>query len=344
MRAAILRAGAIVVDDWPDPVPARGQVLVETIACGICGSDLHCRLHAHDFVAASRASGMTIFDFDPDADLIMGHEFSARVVDVGPGGDAALVGTPVVAHPVLVTAAGVRTVGYANDIPAGYAERMVLDAERLLPVPNGVDPRWAAMTEPMAVGLHAVNASWVDRTRSAVVVGCGPVGLAVLASLRARGVPLVVAADYSPARRALASTMGAHVVVDPASTSALDAYRAAGGGETPTVVFEAVGVPGMIERLTAESPRNSQVVVVGLCMQTDRIWPAVAINKEVTLSFVLGWTPDEFRASLHGIGEGTLDVAPLITGDVPLDGVAGAFDELANPERHAKVLVRPNGV
>jgi threonine dehydrogenase-like Zn-dependent dehydrogenase len=165
----------------------------------------------------------------------------------------------------------------------------------------------------------------------------------VLATLRFRGVPLVVAADFSPARRALAGLMGAHVVVDPAETSAMDAFAAA-GGVGPTVLFDAVGVPGMIEAAMVAAPRNSQVLVVGLCMQTDRIWPAVGINKEITLSFVLGWSPEEFRDCLEGIADGRLAVAPLITADVLLDGVAAAFDELAHPDRQAKVLVRPNGL
>jgi 2-desacetyl-2-hydroxyethyl bacteriochlorophyllide A dehydrogenase len=341
VRAAILRRGEIVVDDVPEPVPGPGQVLVETIACGICGSDLHCRLHAHDFVAAAKASGMSVFDFDPDADLVFGHEFAARVVGLGPGVAGVVEGVAVVGHPVVVNDHGVRSVGYANELMGGFAQRMVLEAPRLLPVPNGLDPRHAALTEPMAVGRHAVNASWVGRTRSAVVVGCGPVGLAVLASLRAAGVPLVVAADFSPARRALAERMGAHVVVDPATTDAVEAWSSA-GGRGATVVFEAVGVPGLIDRLLTAIPRNSQILVVGLCMQHDQLWPAVAVNKEATISFVLGWTPDEFRDSLADLAEGRIDVAPLVTADVGLDGVAGAFEELANPERHAKVLVRPN--
>ena len=343
MRAAVLRQGRIVVDDVAEPRPGPGQVLVDTIACGICGSDLHCRLHAHDFVAASRAAGMAVFDFDPDRDLVMGHEFAARVVELGPGVSGIAEGTAVVAHPVTVDERGVRSIGYTNEVPGGFGEQMVLGAAHVLPVPNGLDPRFAALTEPMAVGLHAVNASWVDRTHSAVVLGCGPVGLATIASLRAAAAPLIVAADFSPARRALAVQMGAHVAVDPTDVDAFEA-RAAAGGSGPTVVFEAVGVPGMIERAIAAAPRRSQVVVVGLCMQTDRIWPAVAINKEATMSFVLGWTPEEFRASLDAIADGRIDVAPLITADVALDGVAGAFDELANPERHAKVLVRPNGL
>ena len=344
MRAAILRAGQIVVDDMPEPSPAPGQVLVETIACGICGSDLHCRLHAHDLVAASKASGMTLFVFDPDADVVMGHEFSARVVGLGAGVSGLSEGDEVVAHPGLVVDRNYYTIGYSNTVPGGFAERMVLDATGTLPIPNGVDPRWAALTEPMAVGLHAVNASWVDKTKSAVVLGSGPVGLAVIAALRVRGVPLIIASDYSPGRRALATKMGAHVVIDPSVTTPMDAYRAAGGGERPTVIFDAIGVPGIIESAIASSTRNSQVVVVGLCMQTDRIWPAVAINKQITLSFVLGWTPEEFRASLFDIAEGRIDAASLISADVTLDAVATAFDELAQPDRHAKVLVRPNGL
>jgi 2-desacetyl-2-hydroxyethyl bacteriochlorophyllide A dehydrogenase len=238
---------------------------------------------------------------------------------------------------------GARGIGYANELAAGYAERFVVEAARTLAVPDGLDPRLAALTEPMAVGLHAVNASWVDRTRSAVVLGCGPVGLAVLAALRFRGVPLVVAADFSPARRALAERLGAHVVVDPAVAPAIDAFAAA-GGQGPTVLFDAVGVPGMLDAALVAAPRHSQVLVVGLCMSTDRIRPAVGVNKELTVTFVLGWSPEDFRDSLHAIAEGRIDVAPLVTADVTLDGVAAAFDELASPERHAKVLVRPNGL
>ena len=219
---------------------------------------------------------------------------------------------------------------------------MVLDASRALPVPNGLDPRLAALTEPMAVGLHAVNASWVDQTKSAVVLGCGPVGLAIIAALTLRGVPLVVAADFSPVRRAFAAQLGAHVVVDPAQNDAVAAWREV-GGRGRTVVIDAIGVPGIIESAMAGAPRRSQILVVGVCMQTDRFWPAVGINKELTVTFVLGWNPEEFRECLEGIGDGRLDVAPLVTGDVELSGVAGAFDELARPDRHVKILVRPNG-
>lgn len=337
----MLRKGQLVVDDVAEPVPGEGQVLLETVACGICGSDLHCAKHAASFVASSRASGMSIFDFDVDADLVMGHEFSARVLECGPGVEAIAVGQAVVAHPVVRTPQGAKSVGYCNDYPGGYGQRMVVEARGVLAVPSGTDPAHFALTEPLAVGLHAANAARVGETRSAVVLGCGPVGLATIAALRFRQVPLIVAADFSPARRALAATMGADVVVDPATTSAIDGWRG-GGGRGPTVIFDAIGVPGIIELAMSQAPRRSQIVIVGVCMETDRFWPAIGINKELSLQFVLGWTAEEFRESMVAIAEGTIPTEPFITGEVGVDGVAGAFETLATPDHHVKILVRPN--
>ena len=342
MRAAILRGGEIVVDDVPEPTPSENQVLLETIACGICGSDLHAREHADEFIAASRDCGMAIFDWDTSRDVVMGHEFSARVLDVGRGVSGIRAGQEVVAHPVVTTAAGFKSVGYANDFPGGYGQRMIVNASGVIPLPTGSDAIHAALTEPIAVGLHAVNASWVDRTHSAIVLGCGPVGLAVIAALQLRDVPLIVAADFSPIRRARAAALGAHVTVDPRREEAVSAWRAA-GGHGPTVLFDAVGVPGMIDTAMRAAPRHSQVLVVGLCMPSDQFKPAIGINKELTLSFVLGWTPEEFAMSMRAIASGELDVSPLITGHVPIEGVAAAFESLASPDDHVKILVRPNG-
>ena len=107
------------------------------------------------------------------------------------------------------------------------------------------------------------------------------------------------------------------------------------------MVFECVGVPGVLDQVIAAAPIYSRVVVVGVCMGEDRIQPAIAINKEIDLRFVLGYTPQEFREALHLLAEGKVDPTPLVTGSVGLDGVAGAFDALGDPEAHAKILVTP---
>ena len=169
----------------------------------------------------------------------------------------------------------------------------------------------------------------------------------------------MVASDFSPGRRALARPCGADVVVDPAQDSpyaaarpitatsttcpqALDlavgameklrrlpvpwwhVWRAAerlGARPKSPVIFECVGVPGVIDEIITGAPLFSRVVVVGVCMGADRIRPAMAINKEIDLRFVLGYTPLEFRDTLHMLAEGKVDAAPLVTGEVGLDGV-----------------------
>lgn len=338
MRAAVLRDGRMVYrDDVAEPTPGPGQVLVEVTACGICGSDLHFAAHGEAVLAATRAmSGIPAADtaVDLGADVFMGHEFSARVLQAGPGTDTFPLNTPVTSIPVLLAAKGIEPIVYSNTTMGGYAEKMLLSAPLLLRIPNGLDPRHAALTEPMAVGLHAVNKSGIAPGETALVLGCGPIGMAIIAALCTSGVEDIVAADYSRARRELASVMGAHHCIDPAEGSPFDTVK-------PKVIFEAVGVPGIIDDVLRRAPAGSRLVVAGVCMQPDTVHPFFGIAKEISMQFVLAYEPAEFAASLQAIAEGRIDVAPLITGEVGLDGVGAAFDDLADPDRHCKILVTP---
>ena len=341
MRAAVMRGGAIVVDDVVEPVPAPGQVLVRTIACGICGSDLHALVHAEKMVELSRQSGAP-FVMDLSRDVVMGHEFAAEVLELGPGVDGAALrpGDVVVSMPAIVGPDGVGSIGYSNTYPGGYGERMVLSAMLALKVPDGLDARLAALTEPMAVGRHAVNRAEMGAGGAALVLGCGPVGLAVIAALAADGVEPIVAADFSPMRRGLAAGLGAHATVDPAVEAAVDVWRRADGVK-PLTIFEAVGVPGMLAEAMAAGPRRTRIVVVGVCMEDDTVHPMIGVAKELDVRFALGYDPVEFAGTLTAIAEGSIDGAPLITGTVDIDGVPDAFRTLADPSAHAKILVVP---
>jgi threonine dehydrogenase-like Zn-dependent dehydrogenase len=97
----------------------------------------------------------------------------------------------------------------------------------------------------------------------------------------------------------------------------------------------------VLQNIIDGAPLTTRVVVVGVCMKTDQIEPAVAINKEIDLRFVLGYTPLEYRDALHAIAEGKLNCQPMITGTVGLGGVDAAFTALGDPERHAKILIDP---
>jgi threonine dehydrogenase-like Zn-dependent dehydrogenase len=358
MRAVVMRNRALVVAEVPEPKPGPGEVLVRTLACGICGSDLHALKHAEAFVETSRRAGNP-FVMDLARDVVMGHEFCAEIVDHGPETARALrAGTRVCSRPTLMRATGPQSIGYSNDNPGGYGEYMRLSEALLQEVPNGLATEHAALTEPMAVGVHAVAKARLDPDDAPLVIGCGPVGLAVIAALKLRGIHPIVAADFSRRRRELAVAVGADVVVDPAQTVPWQSWREAavyrdasrapalppwisGPAVRPAVVFECVGVPGVLDQVMAASPRGTRIVVVGVCMEADTIHPMLGISKELNLQFVLGYTPDEFAATLRHIAEGAILTAPLITGHVGLTGVGQAFVDLGSPERHAKILVHP---
>lgn len=361
MRAVIRRDKKLICDEIADLTPGEGQVLVKTLACGICGSDLHSLHHMEHMIEITRRGEAPVGAgaFDPTADTVFGHEFCAEILDFGPGTSGILkAGTRVVSMPLTLTATGVEALGFSNRLPGGFAERMILSEALLLAVPNGLPTDSAAMTEPFAVGAHAVAKARLDANSVSLVVGCGPVGLAVIAGLKAKGHGPVIACDYSPRRRAAAERLGADVVIDPATESphgrwesyGVPTARAAQSmarmmGKTfgQPVVFECVGSPGILQSLIEAAPAGSQIVVAGVCMETDRIEPAIAITKEIELTFVLGYTPDEFAMTLHQLSEGVIDVSGLVTGTVGLDGVADAFVALGDPEAHVKILVQPNG-
>lgn len=339
-----MSSGRLSLDELVDPTPGPGQLIAEVLACGICGSDIHTLDHTDEFASMSAAVA-AITDFptevlDPAADVVMGHEFCARVTELGDDTGACAPGDVVVSMPIVLDATGVHPVGYSSVYPGGYSERIVLSEGLCVKVPNGLDPRHAALTEPMAVGLHAVEMSRITPRHDAVVLGAGPVGLAIVAALRLAGTETIIAADPSPRRRGLATVMGASHVVDPGEEPALDAWRRV-AGRHDLVVFEAVGIPGMIDTATNAAPRGSQVVVAGVCMQQDSFHPMAAVLRELDYQFVFGYDPGQFGRTLRRISEGEIDVGPMITGSVPLSGVADAFEDLRDPERHAKVLVVP---
>ena len=379
MRAVTCQDTKLAVSQLPDPVPAKGQALIKVVRCGICGSDLHARHHANVQADVLIEAGYDGF-MRADQQVVFGHEFVGEVADYGPGSRKKLrAGSLVVAMPLVRSGADIHAIGLSAAAPGAYAEQVVAQESLMFAVPNGLSADLAALTEPLAIGWHAVRRSGITKKDVAVVIGCGPVGLAVISMLKAQGVRTVIASDLSTGRRALATACGADVVVDPRVDSpyagaeqhghltsitakaklGLDVmdklvrlpipwqhiWRAADGlGATNPkrpIIFECVGVPGILETIITSAPLSSRIVVVGVCMTPDTIRPTMAINKELDLQFVVGYTPLEFRDTLHLLAEGKVVAAPIITGIVGLEGVENAFTLLGNPDEHAKILIDP---
>jgi threonine dehydrogenase-like Zn-dependent dehydrogenase len=379
MRAVACQNTKLELVDVAPPEPASGQVLIEVLRCGICGSDLHARHHADEQADVLAEAGYDGF-MRSDQHIVFGHEFYGEVAEYGPNCRKKLgPGTRVVALPLLRRGHEVHPIGLSAAAPGAYAEQLVVQESLMLEVPNGLSPELAALTEPMAIGWHAVRRAEIKKRDVAIVIGCGPVGLAVICMLKAQGVRTIIASDFSAGRRALATACGADIVIDPnvESPHARSEQRGhlmtvsakvelglktmekltrlplawhhiwrvaeAVGVAKPKhpVVFECVGVPGILDQIVSSAPLNSRVVVVGVCMSLDTIRPAMAINKEIDLRFVVGYTPLEFRDTLHMLAEGKVDPAATVTGTVGLAGVNSAFDILATAETHAKILIDP---
>jgi threonine dehydrogenase-like Zn-dependent dehydrogenase len=301
---------------------------------------------------------------DLSKDIVFGHEFCAEVLENGPGTQGRFKpGARVTSVPRTVVDGRVEGVGYSDRNVGGYGERMLLGERFLLEVPNGLASEHAALSEPLAIGVHAVAKARLRDGEVPLVIGCGPVGLAVIAALKLKrkSVKLgpIVASDFSPKRREIAAIMGADVIVDPAENSpyatwesyarlspeeaaALPVSPVTGPATVrPQVIFECVGVPGMIQNVFQGAAQDARVIVVGVSMETDRQEPLIAIFKELNLQYVLGYTVDEFAVALKLLADGDVDGSAFITSKVGLAGVAGAFDELAKPQSQIKIMIEP---
>ncbi|MGH2927567.1 MAG: zinc-binding dehydrogenase [Solirubrobacteraceae bacterium] len=378
MRAVACTQARLELVELPEPHPAAGQVLIDVLRCGICGSDLHARHHCDELADVLAEAGYDDY-MRSSHSVVLGHEFSGEIAEHGRDCRRRLAaGTRVVALPLRRRGAEVHAIGLSAAAPGAYAERVVTEEALTLKVPNGLSADTAALTEPLAIGRHAVRRGELRRRDVAIVIGCGPIGLAVILMLKASGVRTIVAGDPSQRRRQLAQACGADVVVDPGESSPYTAHPTTGHlstipaavelaietmekltrlpigwhrimraaetlGVKPhrPVIFECVGLPGMIDQIIAKVPMFSRLVVVGVCMGADTIRPSMALNKELDMRFAVGYTPLEFRDTLHMLADGKVDPAPLLTGTVGLAGVERAFAELASPDQHAKILIDP---
>lgn len=341
MRAAVFHSEGqpLVIEDRQTPVAQRGDIVVKIAYCGICGSDLH----------ATEPSPTPL-----EPGTVLGHEFSGVVTqsaspDFKPGDR--VIGLPLRecdacrpsgtgCHDRLgIHCPRNRIIGMSASVPGGYAEFLAMPAHHALKVPDGLDLKLAALTEPLAVGAHAVRMAGSLLGARVLVLGAGPIGLAVTLFVRAAGARHLVVSEPAPSRRAQAAAFGA-ATIDPTAEAA-DAAFIRLAGTAPDIIFECVGVPGMLRQCTEIAPLHGRIIVVGVCRTEDKLLPRIAIRKELNIQFVLGYARDEFALVLDMLASGQIDAAPLISAVIGLDEVPAMFDAPRHPSPHAKVLIDP---
>lgn len=337
MRAAVLTeiGKPLEIQTLPDPAPGPGELLVRVRGSGICGSDLHW---------AQLGMGL-------QPGQVLGHEFAGEVLEVGREARGFRVGDRVCSPPFIgcgrcagclsgdftLCPSGVAT-GLAA--PGAYAELVRVGAAEALALPESVSFRQGALVEPLAVGLHAVRQAAPGPGARVLVIGAGPIGLTVALWSRFFGAGSVVVSEPTAARRGLAGRFGASDVVDPGAEELLPAFESKAGGP-PDLVYECVGVPGLLQQCIALAPRRSRIVVVGVCMEPDSVLPAVAVAKELTLQFVVAYERRDFELAIAMLAERRIASDEMITDVVGLDDFSGAFEALKRPSHQCKVLLEP---
>jgi threonine dehydrogenase-like Zn-dependent dehydrogenase len=355
MRAAVFEKGGFKLENLPAPKPGAGQMLVRPLVCGICGSDLHTRHHAHHLANLLQRAGFKGF-MNPDKPVVLGHEFCCEIIDYGSGCERRVpIGQRVIGLPFMAGPDGMVLLGYSNVFNGAFAEQMILQENATFAVPDHVPTDVAALCEPLAVAVHAVAASAPGPDCAFVVYGCGPVGLFVIARLRYLGFGPILAIDPDPARRRFAEQLGADVVTAPSpervgawwdkrgaplGVSDAAAARAAGIAGRRPIIFECVGKPGLLKSIAEEAPAGASMVVVGLCMSPDTIEPSYLIQKQIAMRFVFAYDAEEFAEAARMLAKDPTRVAPLVTGHETLERVGSAFDLLERGGSHAKVLIR----
>jgi (R,R)-butanediol dehydrogenase/meso-butanediol dehydrogenase/diacetyl reductase len=289
------------------------------------------------------------------AGTIMGHEFCGEVVDVGPLSTGQWrVGERVTALPFLgcgICQACLNGMGHRcahvrycglGSLPGAYAEYLRVGAAETLRLPAGVDWQCGALVEPLAVALHAVQVARLAPGEHVLVLGAGPIGLAVALWCRYFGAHHVIVCDKVPERLALAEKLGATATIDATTENVIACFKREAGAR-PDVVLECIGVPGTQQLAMDYCPAGGRVVVVGVCMAPDTILPVKAISKELQINYVFMYRKRDFEITLDLMDRGRIDPSPMLTRTVGFQDFPAAFEALKTDKTACKVLLTPRG-
>lgn len=336
--AVLLGPGRVDVRAVPTPAVGPGDVLVAVDLCGICGSDLHMVLEGwarpgtwqgHEWVGTVVAVGDAVSRWSP-GDRVVG----------GPTAPCGTCRACVADRPALCDA---RDDAGTDDPDGAFATYKLATPEELLALPAGLDPRAAALAEPLAVALHAVHLGGVEPGMRVLVLGAGPIGALAMAAMRAMGVDDLRCVEPSPLRRELAAAVGAREVVVPDDLevpSIAEPHRIVDGAVD--VVLECSGKATAMEAGLAQLVRAGTLVLVGAGIEPPRFDPNRILLNELVITGAFTYDAGGFGEALELLSSGALPVEALLEpGAVSLDGLIDAMRDLAEGRIAGKVLVRP---
>ena len=321
----------LAFETLPDPTPDAGQVVVKVGRCGICGSDLH--------MTEDPAYGCKHGD-------VLGHEFAGEVVGMGSAVKGLKTGDLVSVIPLMSCGrcehcrkGEVQWCEQFGLQGGGYAEYALTRPNQCVRLPSDVSVADGAIVEPLAVALHGVNLSGFKAGDKVLVLGAGPIGLAVAFWARRLGAAKVAVQDIADFQEQRALDMGVDVfVVDPEDPVG-SAERGLGG--KADIVFECVGLPGLIAQAVDQVKPRGTILLLGLCTQPDTFNSFAMLSKEVRLVTSAFFTRQEYEAALAALDAGAMEPRLLVTDTISLSDTPEIFESLKRRTSQCKVLIAP---
>ncbi|HWT30479.1 MAG TPA: zinc-binding dehydrogenase [Propylenella sp.] len=314
---------------------------MRTHSCGMCASEAHFLDAGQNVIDLSRRFGGPYAQLEFERPFVPGHEYVGEVLDYGPGSERKVkVGRRVTSVPIMRAGGAHKVIGFSHECPGGYGELMLLDETMLLEVPDSLGDDLAAMIEPLAVGLEHARRGNPGKGDVPLVLGCGAIGLGVIAGLKLLGADPIVAADFHPGRRELALQMGATVALDPRE---VDPYGALPdlGSRRVNLIYENVGLKGMLAQIIAAAPFDGRIVMGGYCMDEEALFVFAAQNKRLNIQFAGGEEPQDMDLAMRAIADGRIDVTSWLGERIGVSGVATAMARMSGPDAAVRTVVDP---
>ena len=327
MRAAVMQGlhKPLVIETLPDPTPGAGEVVVKVGRCGICGSDLH--------MTEDPAYGA-------GPGTVLGHEFAGEVVALGRDVDGLRLGNLVSVIPLQscgqCASCKSGEVAWCDHFAlqgGGYAEYAVTRPNQCIRLPKSASLADGAIIEPLAVALHGVNMSGLTRGERVLILGAGPIGLAVAFWARRLGASDVVMLDIADHQRDRALAMGATSFATTPDDALIDGKA--------DIVFECVGVPGLIAQAVGQVRKRGTILLLGLCTRRDTFNSFAMLSKEVRLITSAFFTRREYEVALDVLDAGAAEPRMLVTDTISLAETPERFEALRNRTHQCKVLIAP---
>ncbi len=337
MRQAVMTApGKIAFGEAEVPVPGEGQVLMQIQRIGVCGSDVHVYHGKHPFTPYP---------------VVQGHEFSAKIVAVGPGVENVKVGDKVTATPQEVCGVcrpcksgrynvceklkvrGFQAPGVAQDF-------YVTEADKLVPLPEHISYDEGAFVEPVSVAVHSTGRAGDLTGHNVVIAGAGPIGNLAAQACKIRGAKKVLITDVSDYRLEIAKAVGIDAVSNVREESLADAVKRAFGDEGFDVAMDAAGVEVSVSDLVKQIDKGGRIVILAVFSEPPRVDMSVLCEHELMISGTMMYRHEDYEQAVQWIADGSIQLQPLLSKHFSFEQFPEAYRFIdAEGEKTMKVMI-----